>query len=170
MRFKNVQKCNEVTTLIHFEKKMPNHLYWRFETFACNLTSTKVNVHSILERSSKHQYEVKLLSTYHADHLIQLLHKSNADPSLTRVRFFSILLVWAKQNKLRPVGSMQLSLNIVCFSKTIPFGKVVRTLKDPMIETCFGLLYLKGMSLNSKGIQWMPFFEWITNYFCLFTS
>ena len=65
----------------------------------------------------------------------------NADPSLTRVRLVFILLVWAKQNELKPVGSMQLSRNIVCFSKMIPFSKVVKTLKDAMIEQIFNLLY-----------------------------
>ena len=67
---------------------------------------------------------------------------NNADPaSLARVRFFFILLVWDKQNELKPVGSMQLSLKMVCFSKMIPFSKVVKTLKDPMIEPIFGLVY-----------------------------
>ena len=36
---------------------------------------------------------------------------------------------------------MQLSLKIVCFSKMIPFSKVVKTLKDPIIEPIFGLVY-----------------------------
>ena len=42
---------------------------------------------------------------------------------------------------------MQLSLNIVCFSKMIPFSKVVEALKDPMSQ------FLKGMGFNSKGMQ-----------------